>query len=42
MAGIFVNFLSIGAYPVWSIIAMTGSALVLRAVTVHSDEFLPS
>ena len=40
MAGIFVNFLSIGAYPVWSIIAITGSALVLWAVTVHSDEFV--
>ena len=39
MAGIFVNFLSIGAYPVWSIVAITGSALVLWAVTVHSDEF---
>ena len=24
MAGIFVNFLSIGAYPVWSIIAIVG------------------
>lgn len=40
MAGIFVNFLSIGAYPVWSIIAIVGSSLVLWAVTVHSDEFI--
>jgi hypothetical protein len=39
MCGILVNFLSIGAYPVWSSIAIVGSALVLWAVTVHSDEF---
>ena len=39
MTGIFFNFLSIGAYPVWSTIAIVGSALVLWAVTVHSDEF---
>jgi hypothetical protein len=37
--GIFVNFLSIGAYPVWSSVAIIGSALVIWAVTVHSDEF---
>jgi NADH:ubiquinone oxidoreductase subunit K len=39
MVGILVNFLSIGAYPVWSSIAIVGSCLVLWAVTVHSDEF---
>ena len=39
MCGIFVNFLSIGAYPVWSIIAIVCSALVLWAVTVHGDDF---
>jgi hypothetical protein len=39
MCGIFVNFLSIGAYPVWSTIAIVGSSLVLWAVTVHSDDF---
>jgi hypothetical protein len=39
MVGILVNFLSIGAYPVWSTIAIVGSSLVLWAVTVHSDEF---
>jgi hypothetical protein len=39
MSGIFINFLSIGAYPVWSSIAIVGSSLVLWAVTVHSDEF---
>jgi hypothetical protein len=39
MTAIFVNFLSIGAYPVWSSIAIVGSCLVLWAVTVHSDEF---
>jgi hypothetical protein len=39
MAGIFINFLSIGAYPVWSCIAIVCSALVLWAVTVHGDAF---
>jgi hypothetical protein len=39
MVGILVNFLSIGAYPLWSSIAIVGSCLVLWAVTVHSDEF---
>src|SRR5690349_14793122 len=33
--GIMFNFLSIGAYPVWSTIAIVCSALVLWAVTVH-------
>jgi len=37
--GIFVNFLSIGAYPIWSCVAIIGSALVLWAVTVHSEDF---
>jgi hypothetical protein len=39
MAGIFVNFLSIGAYPVWSCIAIVCSGLVLWAVTVHGEDF---
>ena len=39
MVGILMNFLSIGAYPVWSVIAMSCNALVLWAVTVHSDQF---
>ena len=39
MVGILMNLLSIGAYPVWSIIAMTCNGLVLWAVTVHSDQF---
>jgi hypothetical protein len=39
MCGIFLNFLSIGAYPVWSTIAIVGSSLVLWAVTVHSEDF---
>src|SRR4051812_10532430 len=40
MCGILLNFLSIGAYPVWSVVAMVCNALVLWAVTVHSDEFV--
>ncbi len=39
MCGILLNFLSIGAYPVWSIVAMVCNGLVLWAVTVHSDQF---
>ena len=39
MCGIFLNVLSIGAYPIWSIIAIVCSALVLWAVTVHSEAF---
>ena len=39
MTGILVNFLSIGAYPVWSIVAMVCNALVLWAVTVHGNDF---
>jgi hypothetical protein len=39
MAGIFINFLSIGAYPIWSVIAIVCSALVLWAVTVHGEDF---
>ena len=39
MVGILVNFLSIGAYPVWSIDRDRVQRLVLWAVTVHSDEF---
>ncbi len=39
MAGIFVNFLSIGAYPVWSAVAIAANGLVLWAVTVHGEDF---
>lgn len=38
MAGILLNFTSIGAYPVWSSIAIVCSMLVLWAVTVHWEE----
>jgi hypothetical protein len=39
LVGIFVNFLSAGAYPVWSLIALVANGLVLWAITVHGDEF---
>ena len=39
MVGILINFLTIDAYPVWSVVAMSCNALVLWAVTVHSDQF---
>jgi hypothetical protein len=37
--GIFMNFLSVGAYPLWSLLALAANALVIWAVTVHGDEF---
>lgn len=38
--GLMLNFLSIGAYPVWSVILLVVDALILWAVTVHGDEFV--
>jgi hypothetical protein len=39
LVGLFVSFLSAGAYPLWSLIALVANGLVLWAVTVHGDEF---
>jgi hypothetical protein len=39
LVGIFMNFLSVGAYPLWSLLALAANALVLWAVTAHGDEF---
>jgi hypothetical protein len=39
VGGIFMNFLSAGAYPLWSLIALVANGLVLWAITVHGDEF---
>ena len=39
LAGLFVNFLSVGAYPLWSILALVANGLVLWAVTVYGDAF---
>jgi len=36
MCAILFNFTTVGAYPIWSCIAIAGNALVLWAVTVHS------
>jgi len=36
MCAMVVNFTTVGAYPVWSCIAIVCNALVLWAVTVHS------
>lgn len=38
--GIMLNFLAIGAYPVWSVIGLVVDGLVIWAVTVHSDAFV--
>ena len=39
VGGIFMNFLSVGAYPLWSLIALVANGLVLWAITAHGDEF---
>jgi hypothetical protein len=39
LLGIFANFLAVGAYPLWSLLALGANALVLWAVTAHGDEF---
>jgi hypothetical protein len=38
--GIMLNFLSIGAYPVWSSIMLVVDSMIIWAVTVHSDAFV--
>jgi hypothetical protein len=38
--GLLFNFVSIGAYPVWSVALLVVDALILWACTVHSDEFV--
>lgn len=38
--GIMLNFLSIGAYPVWSSILLVVDAMIIWAVTVHGDAFV--
>jgi hypothetical protein len=38
--GIMLNFLSIGAYPVWSTIMLVVDAMIIWAVTVHADAFI--
>jgi hypothetical protein len=37
--GILFHFLTLGAYPVWSVIALVTNGLVLWAITAHGDEF---
>jgi len=37
--GILVHFLTLGAYPVWSVIALVTNGLVLWAVTAHGESF---
>jgi hypothetical protein len=39
LGGLFVNFLAIGAYPIWSILALVANGLVLWAVTVYGEAF---
>src|SRR4051812_32554203 len=39
MFGLVTSFLSIGAYPLWSIVTMACNGLVLWAVTAHGREF---
>ena len=37
VAAIFLHFLSLGAYPVWSVIAIVANAFVLWAITMHGE-----
>ena len=37
--GILLHFLALGAYPVWSVIALVTNGLVLWAVTAHGESF---
>jgi hypothetical protein len=37
VAAIFVHFLALGAYPVWSVIAIVANGLVLWAITAHGE-----
>jgi hypothetical protein len=39
MFAVMLNFLTLGAHPGWSAVALVCNALVLWAVTVHSDAF---
>jgi hypothetical protein len=34
-----LNFLSLGAYPVWSVIALVMNGLIIWALTAHIEEF---
>ena len=38
MVGILLNFVTVGAYPVWSCIGIVCNTLVLWAVTVHGEQ----
>lgn len=38
--GLIVNFLSIGAYPLWSGVLLVIDGLILWAVAAHSDDFI--
>jgi hypothetical protein len=38
MCGMLLNFVTVGAYPVWSCIGIVANALVLWAVTVHGEQ----
>ena len=37
VAAIFLHFLALGAYPVWSVIAIVANGLVLWAITAHGE-----
>ena len=37
--GILFHFLTLGAYPAWSVIALVANGLVLWAITAQGDEF---
>ncbi|HMJ03584.1 MAG TPA: hypothetical protein VK506_11610 [Conexibacter sp.] len=38
--GTFTSIFTLGAYPVWSLIALGVDLLIIWAVTVHAEEFI--
>ncbi len=39
--GTFTSVFTLGAYPVWSLIALGVDMLIIWAVTVHAEDFVP-
>lgn len=39
VVAVFASFLSLGAYPIWSLLAIAANGLVLWAVTAHKAAF---
>ncbi len=40
LLGLFTSIFTLGAYPVWSLIALGIDMLIIWAVTVHAEDFV--